>query len=793
MAGNCSLVLKRYSKLASVMLASLLSALWIGLQWPDWPVTLQQPLWSVALYDRQGQLLDVQLASDQQWRMFYRGDLIPTRYQQALLHFEDRHFFWHPGINPLAIGRAAWNNLTEQQVVSGASTITMQLARLAYGQSPRSFTQKIREAWLALQLEWHYDKAQILVMYASLAPFGGNVVGLQSASWWYFGREPATLSWAEAALLAVLPNNPGALYPGRSNEPLRLKRNRLLTALAAQGLLSDLDLELALSEPLPQKAKGWPHDAPHLLNQLRKQYPQQQRFDTTLDGTLQRQTFQLLQRHSRYLAQQSVHNVAALIVDHQQMNILAYHGNVTMDSQAGAHVDIIRSARSSGSILKPFLFAAQLDAGLILPTALQADIRSQFGGYSPANFDLQFRGAVPAGQALAESLNVPAVRQLARFGVAPFKDVLVALGLKTLTKSADHYGLSLILGGAETRLVDLTQAYAAMAHAIGKRDMTVPTLRTLQQQAQPQLHIPFSVGAAYITLQTLTEVERPDSEGSWRDYSKSQTIAWKTGTSFGLRDAWSIGTSGRYSIGVWVGNADGRPAPVLTGGQSAGPVLFDLFHQLPLANWLSPPLYDLETVEVCKADGFPKRLDCDSSLTYKPKNAKLQLGHGYMQQLWLDPSEQYQLPQGCVQGMASHPKTRLVLPLAMAWFYQMRYPEYSEAPPVWPGCEGDATEHEAIAILSPVSLGKIMLPLQGDGKLGSAIFRAVTRDPQQTLDWHFAGKYLGRTRSPHHMAIQAPSGHYELVLTASDGSRLTRVIDVVRPEFDETQFDVSLQ
>lgn len=791
MAGNQTLVLRRHCKLAGVLLASFFTAVGIGLQWPDWPETLQQPLWSPALYDRQAKLLDVQLAADQQWRMFYQGSTVPDRYQQALLHFEDRHFFYHPGINPLAIGRAIWNNVTKQQVVSGASTITMQLARLSYGKTDRNFSQKLREAWLALQLEWHYDKHQLLVMYASLAPFGGNVVGLQSASWWYFGREPASLSWAEAALLAVLPNNPGALYPGRSNEPLRAKRNRLLTQLAAQGLLGPIDLELALSEPLPQRPKGWPHDAPHLLNQLHKQYPQTQRFDTTLDGALQRQTGQLLLRHSRYLAQQSVHNLAALIVDHQQMEVLAYHGNVTTDSQAGSHVDIIRSARSSGSILKPFLYAAQLDAGLLLPTALQPDIRSQFGGYSPANFDLQFRGAVPAAQALAESLNVPAVRQLARFGVAPFKDSLVQLGLTTLNQSADHYGLSLILGGAETRLFELTQAYAAMTHAVSFRSIDVPKLQTLQGQTAQRLQLPFSVGAAYVTLQALTDVERPDSEGSWRDYSKSQTIAWKTGTSFGLRDAWAIGNSGRYSIGVWVGNANGTPAPVLTGGQSAGPVLFDLFHQLPMANWLTAPLYDLEDVEVCKADGYPKRLQCDSALTQKPKTAKLQLGVGYMQQLWLDPTEQYQLPQGCVPGLQSHPQTRLVLPLAMAWFYQLRFPNYSEVPPVWPGCQGEATEHEAIAILSPVSLGKIMLPLQGDGKLGSAIFRAVTRDPKQTLDWHFAGKYLGRTHSPHHMAIQAPSGRYELVLTASDGSRLTRTIDVLRPELAQAQAEIS--
>lgn len=781
MGGDCALTARHFGKQSTVLVLCLLTSLLLALQWPNWPASLANPLWSVALYDRQQQLLDVSLAADEQWRLSYQQSTLPSRYQRALLLFEDQYFFQHPGINPLAIGRALSSNLLEQRVVSGASTLTMQLARLSYGKSTRSLWQKSKEAWLALCLEWHYSKDDILRMYAANAPFGGNIVGLQSASWWYFGREPAALSWSEAALLAVLPNNPGALYPGRSNQALKQKRDQLLKRLATSGAMSELDFELAVAEPLPQRPRGWPHAAPHLLAQLKKQYPEQSRFDTTLDGALQRQTAQALARHSRFLDHQDVHNIATLIVDHQQMQVLAYHGNVTQDAKAGAHVDITRSPRSSGSILKPFLYAAQLDAGLLLPTSLQADVRSQFGSYSPANFDLQFRGAVPAQQALAESLNIPAVRQLASYGVTPFKDDLLKLGLSSIHKSADHYGLSLILGGAETRLTELTQAYAAMAHAIAQQRRDVPTLQYLQQQKVSSLHLPFSVGAAYLTLDALTQVERPDSEGSWRDYSQTQTIAWKTGTSFGLRDAWAIGSNGQYTIGVWVGNADGHPAPVLTGGQSAGPVLFDLFRQVPTRRWLAAPLYDLATVEVCKADGFPARLDCEQETTQKPKASTLQLDLGYMQQLWLDPTGRYQLPQGCVAGIASQPQTRLVLPLAMAWYYQRRHPDYRPLPDTYPGCP-DASQ-ESIAILAPVSVGSITLPLQGDGKLGAAVFRAVTRDPHQSIDWHLAGRYLGRTRAPHQMAIQAPSGHYELVLTASDGQRLTRQLHVVRAEF----------
>jgi len=771
-------------RVAIALLLLLLSAagLWC-LAFPQWPSSITQPLWSVALYDADGQLLDVQLASDEQWRLQYQQAALPPRYQQALLTFEDQYFVQHPGVNPLAIARASWRNLQAGRVVSGASTISMQLARLAYGRSERRFSQKLKELGLALQLEWHFSKAQLLVMYASMAPYGGNVVGMQSASWWYFGREPSTLSWAEAALLAVLPNNPAQLYPGRRNRALQAKRDRLLQQLANNGVMSALDLELALAEPLPTGVGRWPHDAPHLLQDLKRQWPQQARFDTTLDGALQRQTAQLLQRHAHLLREQSIHNLAMVLLDHQTMQLKAYHGNVTRNDSA-PHVDIARSARSSGSILKPLLYAGLLDAGLLLPTSLQADIRSQFGRYSPANFDLRFRGAVPATQALASSLNIPAVRQLALYGVTPFKLLLQQAGLTSITRSADHYGLSLILGGAETKLTELTTLYAAMAHSIGTGKTAGTTWQRLRSETPSAMTLPFSVGAAYLTLQALTEVERPNSEGSWRDYQSLQTIAWKTGTSFGLRDAWAIGSNGRYTVGVWAGNADGRPAPVLTGGQSAGSVLFDVFRLLPKANWFSEPRTALQTVAVCQADGYPARLGCDRAYTQAPIDAKLQLGVGYMQQLWLDPSGQYQLPQGCVDDLQSHAHTRLVLPLAMAWFYQQQHPEYPPVPPMYPGCSLNqgASITDSIALLSPVSDGSIMLPLQGDGKWGAAVFRAITRDAKQTLDWHIGHRYLGRTRSPHQVAIQLPAGSYELVLTDGDGQRLVRPVQIVRTD-----------
>ncbi|WP_206099393.1 penicillin-binding protein 1C [Rheinheimera riviphila] len=788
----------------------LLGGLGYQLLAPDWPLRFTSPQWSTALFDRQGQLLDLHIAEDQQWRLPYQAVELPTRYQTALLAFEDQYFFQHPGINPLSVARAFWGNLVAGKVKSGASTITMQVSRLLYGNQPRTLTQKLQETRLAMQLEWHYEKPQILQLYANHAPYGGNIVGLTAASWWYFGREPAALSWAEAALLAVLPNSPGLIHPGRRADVLLHKRDQLLRKLAQRGAMQAVDLQLALLEPLPQKPAGWPAQSPHLLQTLRGKWPQQPLFYTDLDQQLQQQMTALLARHARTLAISGVHNSALLLIDHQEMKIRAYVGNASVAGETstaeaanttthGRAVDIIQSRRSTGSILKPFLYALMLDEGLLTSESLLPDVPSKFGGYAPVNFDLQFRGAVKAGDALAQSLNVPAVRMLHQYGVGRFKQQLAAFGLSTVNKGADHYGLSLILGGAEATLFELSRSYAAMMQLAAQTNTTASLpLLSLQFPAVPAaaphpdpkaetLSLPISSGAAYLTMQTLLNVERPDSEGSWRDYVNSQKIAWKTGTSFGLRDAWAIGSNGRYTIGVWTGNADGSPAAILAGARSAGPVLFDAFRLLPDAPWLNKPVTALQQVEVCANDGYRVRFSCPRSTTEMPAQRQLQTSHSFQQQLWLDPSGKFQLPAGCAPEVARQQQTRLILPVAMAYFYQPQHPEYQGLPPIWPGCEQMQEQSQTSAaphnlrldLLYPSSDSQIRLPLQLDGKLGQSIFRAVHRDNKALLYWHLDEQYLGQTRMPHQMAIQTTAGQHQLVITASDGSRLQRQFEVL--------------
>ncbi len=445
---------------------------------------------------RDGTLLSARIAADGQWR-FPPRDEVPAKFRRALILFEDKRFESHSGVDALAIARAVKLNTEKGRVVSGGSTLTMQLARLARASArdapaERTFRAKAMEALLALRLEMTYDKDELLALYAGHAPFGGNVVGLEAAAWRYFGREPESLSWAEAATLAVLPNNPSLVHLSRNRERLQAKRNALLRRLHAAGDLDALELDLALSEPLTTEPHDLPDFAPHLLETLRAGNPAQHRFRTTLDARLQAEATRAVQAHTELIARQQVYNAAALVVDNVTFEVLAYvgngngeHGDIPIfqtqpaSNASGAAlenrnvpifpisrgyaVDIIRRPRSTGSILKPLLYAAMLEDGLLTPRMLLPDVPTHYEGFQPENFDRQYRGAVRADEALAHSLNVPAVRMLKTYGIARFTDLLRGAGMSTLKRPADHYGLTLILGGAEGNLWDISAMYASLA------------------------------------------------------------------------------------------------------------------------------------------------------------------------------------------------------------------------------------------------------------------------------------------------------------------------------------------
>ena len=417
--------------------------------------------YSTVIEDRNGELLGARIAADGQWR-FPPTDNVPEKFRTAIVEFEDRWFYWHPGVNPVAIARAAVGNIKAGHVTSGGSTITMQVIRLSRGKE-RTLWQKVIEATLATRLELRHSKRHILALYSAHAPFGGNVVGLEAASWRYFGRPPEELSWGEAATLAVLPNSPADIHPGRNRERLLEKRNRLLDNLFKHGKLDSLDLELAKDEPLPFEPVALPRDARHLTEHYVKQSPGQ-RVRTTLDIHLQRQVEEIADQWNDEFSVTGINDLAAVVLDVKTGDVLAYVGNADPDrKRPGSDVDIARSPRSTGSVLKPVLYCSLLQEGEILPNTLLPDVPVNLNGFSPQNFNRQFVGAAPASEALARSLNVPAVHMLRKFGVPRFLDILRKAGLSTLNKSASHYGLSLILGGGEATLLDITSMYAKMS------------------------------------------------------------------------------------------------------------------------------------------------------------------------------------------------------------------------------------------------------------------------------------------------------------------------------------------
>ena len=546
--------------------------------------------YATVVTDRNGELLGARIADDQQWR-FPPCDTVPERFARALIQFEDRHFRWHPGVNPVALGRAFADNLRAGHVVSGGSTLTMQVIRLSRNRE-RTVWQKLVEAVLATRLEFRCSKDEILALYASHAPFGGNVVGLEAAAWRYFGRPAGELSWAESATLAVLPNAPASIHPGKGRDQLLAKRNRLLERLHRRGYFDASTLESALSEPLPDA----PYPLPNLARHLVEAQPRGAETRTGIDISLQRQVEDATTRWSDELAMTGTADLAAVILDIRSGETIAYVGNASpLRKRTGSEVDIAAAPRSTGSILKPFLYCAALEDGTILPRTLLRDTPVNLNGFTPQNFDLQFHGAVPAAEALARSLNVPAVHLLRAYGPPRFLNVLREAGLSTMNRDASYYGLSLILGGGEGTLEDITRAYAGMVRSYDGLSTDSPFHDRL---------------ALWYTFEALKEVNRPD-EIDWKLIRSVRKAAWKTGTSYGSRDAWAVGVTPDYAVGVWCGNADGHGVAGMTGAKTAGPVLFDLLNLLPpSADWFEEPLEGGVWLDVCKESGMQRSQDC---------------------------------------------------------------------------------------------------------------------------------------------------------------------------------------
>ena len=767
--------MKRYRKylLLCIPLVVLLLLFWFCLPDPLFSTT-----YSTTVYDRNGELLGARVSKNGEWQ-FPPTTTLSEKYVTCLITYEDRHFYKHLGVNPVSLFRALKQNIKAKKVISGGSTITMQTIRMARNKN-RTLFQKMIEMIMATRLELTYKKSSILTLYASHAPFGSNVMGIEAASWRYFGHPSTDLSWAEAALLAVLPNAPSAMHVKKNRPALLEKRNKLITTLFNMRKLDETTYRLALEEPLPDEPFPLPQMAPHLVSNLQIEQPGKKHI-TTIDASIQIKTEQVLHRWNREFSQNKIAHIAAVVFDVKKGEVIAYCGNVNFElKQAGNQVDIVRAPRSSGSILKPFLYQLMLQEGEILPNTLIPDIPIMVEGFQPQNYNLKFDGAVPVSLALSRSLNLPAVNMLKQYGVPKLLDDLRLMGFNHLRFPADHYGLTLILGGGEVSLWEVSLAYLRMVQSVvfyndkQKRNEGFHWGQiSLFTEKEADM---FNAGACWQTLEALINVNRPE-EIDWKSIPSMRKVAWKTGTSYGFRDAWAVGATPEYVVGVWSGNASGEGRPGLTGTGTSALVMFDIFNILGNTSWFETPATMFQKAEICKTSGCLAGRYCDEIETVSILPSGFQTKTcPYHNIVYLSEDEQFRVFADCYPADKMISKTWFVLPPIQEWFYKKRHPEYKTLPPISSLCNDNQSSYKPMEFIYPNSYNTIRLSKQLDGSVGALALELAHRQADAIIYWHLDDTYLGATQYFHQMSITPTEGRHLIMAVDQWGNTLERGI-----------------
>ncbi|MEZ4938256.1 MAG: penicillin-binding protein 1C [Crocinitomicaceae bacterium] len=740
---------------------------------------------STVILDQNGNLLAAQIADDGQWRFPYNSE-VPEKYKRALIAFEDRSFESHWGVSLRGLTRAMYQNIKQGEVISGGSTITMQLMRISRDGKSRSFYEKIIEIYMASRAEWRYSKNEILALYASNAPMGGNVVGLDAASWRYFGRPASKLTWAESATLAVLPNSPGLIHPGKNRNALKEKRNRLLDILFERQEIDTNTLLLSKMEPLPDKPFPIPQIAPHLLIKAIKDGKKGQVIRTTVNYEMQNRLAEILEFHHQKLKENQIFNGAILVMEIESGEIKAYIGNTeNEEAEHGSAVDIITSRRSTGSILKPFLYAGMIQDGIITPQMMIQDVPTYMAGYTPKNYNMQYDGLVPADKALARSLNVPLIRMLVKYGVPKLHYLLKKLDFTTLDRSASHYGLSLILGGAEVNLFDLVSAYGMMARSVKQYPNIQPGINR-KASYLPRNELQFYMekpiikpAAAWFTLDAMLEVARPEDDINWEEFSSSQRISWKTGTSFGFRDAWAVGINGKYVVGVWVGNADGEGRPGLIGREAAAPILFDVFSFLERADWFSIPYDEMSKVALCRKSKFRASVNCpEIDSVYIPNSCLRSEPCPFHKIIHTTIDGSYRVNTGCEiqSNIVSQPW--FIIPPLSEQYYKTIDPNFKILPPYRPDCK-ESLEDDVITIVYPKEPSTIFVPRGFKGTKEKIVFEISHRNPSTKVYWHLDDVMIGETSDIHELELTPGAGEHVLTLVDEYGRQKTQIFTVL--------------
>ncbi len=682
---------------AAVALSVILFvALWVAFPFPEHQ--LDSPGGGVQVLDRDGGVLRPFIDGDDCWAFETELADVSPRLVEATIAVEDQRFRTHPGVDPLATLRALSQIVRHRRIVSGASTITMQAIRLLEPR-PRTILTKAIEAFRALQLERLRDKDAILTLYLNRAPYGGNLVGVEAASLAYFGKHARDLTLAEAALLAGLPQSPSRLRPDRHPERARVRRDHVLERMHACGFITEGELALARRQPVRVEREPFPFDAPHLARLVRGRYPGRALLQTTLDRRVQALAEETIREAVAALRRDGVTNGAVVVIENKTAAVRAMVGSCDFRADADdGQVNGAVAPRSPGSALKPFTYALAFERGIATPDTILADVPASYAGYDPENYDHTFRGPVTAREALSDSLNVPAVRLLGQVGHRPLHGLLRRLGLSTLTRDADHYGLSLTLGSTEVTLLELTNAYAALA-----RLGVYKPYRLLETEPVADGQRVLSDGAAWLVADVLSDAEKlcrrhlPGGEGGLR-------MAWKTGTSFGHRDAWTVAYTPDYTVGVWVGNFDGRPSAALVGVRAAAPVAVRLMERLygeGRPAWFHRPA-SVGRRRICSISGMPPGPHCTAVAEgfYLPGRSAAERCTVHAE-VRIDRATGASLCPLCARGRESELRLVECWPQELAAWLRQHGRGDRLAPPHWHGCRRSATDGVPPSILSP--------------------------------------------------------------------------------------------
>lgn len=656
--------------------------------------------YSQIITDKDNNIIHAYLTSDDKWRMKTTLEEITPELQKAIIHKEDKYFNYHFGINPIAIFRAFFNNIVQGRRTSGASTITMQVARLLHPKE-RSYWNKIVEIFRAIQLEWKYSKKEILQLYLNLVPYGGNLEGVKSAAVLYFDKAPNHLNIAEITVLAIVPNRPTSLKLGKKNKQILAARNKWLKRFKEEKVFSATTIQDALEEELIIERKDAPKTAPHFSYRIKKTTPNQSIIKTSLNFNQQKKVEKIVQNYIKRIYKQHIKNASVMVINNQTNTVACYVGSADFfNNEDAGQVDGVRAIRSPGSTLKPFLTALAIDKGKATPKLKVNDVPVNFSGYSPVNYDNTYNGAVTVEYALANSLNVPSVKLLEEIGSDFFINQLIEAGFKKIEKNKQQLGLSVVLGGCGVSLEELTRLYASFAHK-GR-------LQSLQWTANDTITLQkplVSEGAAYIVTDILTKLTRPDLPKNFESSKHLPKIAWKTGTSYGRRDAWSVGYNANYTIGVWVGNFSGEGVVELTGASIATPLLFKIFNALdyaPVKDWFKEPDM-LDFRWVCSETGLVPSPFCENQVidTFLPLVSSTKVCK-HVQEVWVSADEKKSYCRSCLPMGGSKKKLFPSYPPEIINFYETENINYERIPPHNSLCER-VFKDKQLSITSPVN------------------------------------------------------------------------------------------